>query len=446
MKLAVRTKLVLASVALAAVVAVAGGLYLEDVQATVFATLTSLVAALSMSWLASSLLKRRLGKLVSHTRDISRGEHDEKLLVAHDEKMLSGVAGSMVQLSEELSETVDALAKERNRFEAVLENMSEAVVAVDADHRITLVNRAAVELLELDVDPGGRPVVEVLRAPGLQTLLDAAEQGQRSSQEFDISATPPKRVLAQASPPQETVGVVVVMHDVTELRHLETMRRDFVANVSHELRTPVTIIRATAETLQEGAINEPEHAERFLDALIRNSQRLSRLISDLLDISRIEAGEYAIDLMDVALRDAVLRTTETVESQADDRHIEVTVDVDSDLCVQADKGALEQVMLNLIGNAVKYTGDGGRVEVRARADDGRVRIEVEDNGPGIATQHRDRIFERFYRVDSGRSREIGGTGLGLSIVKHLVTTMGGEVGYRPAKPRGSVFWFELSGC
>lgn len=410
------------------------------------ASLLGLAVAVFMSGLASHLLARTLRRLVNYARSISRGESGERPPLAESDDIVSGLTGSMTRLSDELSHTVDELARERDRFEAVLENMSEAVIAVDAARRITLVNRAAIELLELETDPVGRPVVEVVRVPGLQTLLDAAEEGEPSGEEFELSGSTTKRVLAQASPRQETVGTVVVMHDVTELRRLETMRRDFVANVSHELRTPVSIIRATAETLQKGALEDPKHAGRFLDALVRNSERLGRLISDLLDISRIEAGEYAVASQPVLMVDAARRAVDGVAAQAAERHIEVSVDIPGELCATADANALDQVLMNLVGNAVKYTNENTEVHIRGRQVDGQVVVEVDDNGPGIPVTHRDRIFERFYRVDSGRSREVGGTGLGLSIVKHLVTAMDGQVGYKAAQPRGSIFWFTLPSC
>jgi two-component system phosphate regulon sensor histidine kinase PhoR len=410
------------------------------------ASLLGLAVAIFMSVLASQLLARTLQKLVNYARAISFGESDQNPPLDENNEFVSGLAGSLNRLSDELSYTVDALARERDRFEAVLENMSEAVIAVDAERRVTLVNRAAVELLELQADPVGRPVLDLIRAPGLQDLLDAAAEGRQASEEFEVSVSTTKQVLAQASPHQEAVGTVVVMHDVTDLRRLETMRRDFVANVSHELRTPVSIIRATAETLQDGALEDPEHAPRFLDALIRNSERLGRLISDLLDISRVEAGEYTVDSQPLMLHEAAAHAVDAASAQAEDRRITLEADIDDRLCIRADANALEQVLSNLVQNAVKYTHEGGRVEIRGRQVDEEILVEIVDDGPGISPNHRDRIFERFYRVDSGRSREVGGTGLGLSIVKHLVTAMDGGVGYRPAEPRGSIFWFTLPSC
>ncbi len=446
MKLGIRAKLLLVSVALSAtagacVLAASNRLFVAGLGAAIV-----LVVGQLMSWMTTELLTRRFGNLVNEVRATSRGDASADFEAGSRDQTMRRLVGSMAELSDELSHTVDALARERDRFQAVLENMTEAVIAVDAERRITLVNRAAIELLELHSDPVGRPVVEVLRVPGFQKALEAAERGHQASEEFEITASLTKRVLAHASPRQESVGTVVVMHDVTELRRLETMRRDFVANVSHELRTPVSIIRATAETLDEGAIDDPKHARRFLDALIRNSERLGRLISDLLDISRIEAGEYALETSPVDLQTAAARAIESVASHADERDITLELDLDDELCLVADANALDQVLLNLVGNAVKYTRGGGRVVIRARSADDQVVVEVEDDGPGIPAQQRDRIFERFYRVDFGRSREVGGTGLGLSIVKHLVTSMDGQVGYKPATPRGSIFWFVLPGC
>ncbi|MFW5966012.1 MAG: sensor histidine kinase [Persicimonas sp.] len=448
MQLGMRAKMVLASLALAALVGLVAVVFVDDPHTILALCAAALATALLMSWLATKLLRGHLAGLVHHARDIARGESDEEMLVAPDDELLSGVAGSMMQLSEGLNATVDELARERNRLEAVLENMREAVVAVDTSERVTLINPAAIELLDLDpdIEPAGRPVVEILRTPAFQELLEEARSGERASREFELGSQSTRRVLAHASPPQRTVGTVVVMHDVTELRRLETVRRDFVANVSHELRTPVSVIRATAETLQDGAAEEPDHRDRFLDALVRNAERLSGLITDLLEISRVEAGQYGQRDEAIPVEAAVDYAFDAVADSAEERDIALSVDLEDDACVLGDRQALDQILLNLVSNAVKYTDRGGSVEVRSHNSEGRVRVEVVDDGPGIGHQHRDRIFERFYRVDEGRSREVGGTGLGLSIVKNLVATMGGDVGYEPAEPRGSKFWFELEAC
>ena len=235
----------------------------------------------------------------------------------------------------------------------------------------------------------------------------------------------------------------MVFLDVTDLRRLESIRRDFVSNVSHELRTPVSIIKANAETLLGGAMDDREAAQRFLKSLVVNTERLSNLISDLLDISRIEESQYELRSEEVSLNLSLRRAAAALETQAIEKGMTIRIDSDQDLSVLADAKALDQVMFNLVDNAVKYTPTGGKITLRTISSEETVTIEVEDDGPGVEPRYRQRLFERFFRVDKGRSREMGGTGLGLAIVKHLVTAMGGTVGMRPADDGGSVFWLEL---
>jgi two-component system phosphate regulon sensor histidine kinase PhoR len=251
------------------------------------------------------------------------------------------------------------------------------------------------------------------------------------------------RLVAQVAPARSGDGAMLLLQDVTSMRRLETIRRDFVANVSHELRTPVSIIRANAETLLSGALDDPRFAGKMVDAIHRNAERLARILADLLDLSRLEAGQYRIELNALALAPAIEQAAASVETAAAAKQIAVTADVAADLVAAADAKALDQILVNLIENAVKYTPPGGHVWITARSRGERVRIEVRDDGPGIAPKDRERIFERFYRVDPGRSRDLGGTGLGLSIVKHLVESLQGAIGVDPNHPAGSVFWVEL---
>jgi two-component system phosphate regulon sensor histidine kinase PhoR len=227
------------------------------------------------------------------------------------------------------------------------------------------------------------------------------------------------------------------------MRKLESMRRDFVANVSHELRTPVAVIRANAETLLAGAKDDPVMAPKLIDGLHRNAERLARILADLLDLSRLDAGQYRLELTSVPLRALAEQSLTAVEPQAAHRNVNGSIAVPPDLAVKADAQALDQILVNLVDNGVKYTRSEGNVWIEAKPDDDNVRIEVRDDGPGIAAKHRERVFERFYRADPSRSREAGGTGLGLSIVKHLVESMHGEVGVEPNTPTGSIFWLRL---
>lgn len=329
-----------------------------------------------------------------------------------------------------------------HELESVLESMDDGVIALDGKARIETVNRAAQRLLDIPEGCVGKSLKSVARLPDVHGLIGRAQQGEAGSVEFELPPGSGRFVHVRATH-QFDGGVVLVMRDVTEIRRLETVRRDFVANVSHELRTPVSIIRANAETLLDGALHDPEQARRFVEALQRNAERLGRLISDLLDISRIEAGKYPVTSTPTDLAALVRRVVEVVEAKSETTDVELVVRIRDGVDALADPKALEQVMINLVENAVKYTSPKGRVEVHASVEGPITRIEVRDDGPGIDEIHRPRIFERFYRVDTGRSREMGGTGLGLAIVKHLVEVMRGRVGVEPRDPRGSIFWVTL---
>ena len=233
------------------------------------------------------------------------------------------------------------------------------------------------------------------------------------------------------------------MNDVTRLRRLETMRRDFVANVSHELRTPTSVLRINAEALRDGAMADPVAGPKFVDALLRNAERLSDLIADLLHISRIESGQYILEPDSLLVSGVVLDVLDTISPLAIEKNITLTIDVPDGLQARIDRLALEHVLINLLQNGVKYTPEGGSVSLKVQEHENMLRFEIADDGPGIAEKHRSRIFERFYRVDKGRSKHMGGTGLGLAIVKHLVANMDGHVGLLPNEPKGSLFWVEL---
>ena len=396
----------------------------------VIAGFISLGVGVALSAAAAHYMSRTLRDLVDSAHALAGGIPQPGPL-----------AGSLKRLAQEIERTVAALASERARTAAVLEGMSEGVVALDRDSRVTLMNRAAHGLLGSGEDAVGRSLLELVRVPALDELV---RSGQPRTAEFELPATR-RRVLARLAP-QPGAGAILVLHDVTTLHRLETIRRDFVANASHELRTPVSVISANAETLCAGALDDRETAPKLVEAIHRNAVRLTSLINDLLDLSRLEAGSSRLELEPVALAPAAARAVEAVERTAERRAASISVSVPESLTGHADQGALQQVLVNLLTNAITHTPEGTTVVIAAApASGGRVRIEVRDNGPGIPPGHRQRIFERFYRIDPGRSRDVGGTGLGLSIVKHLVESMGGSVGVSANRPRGSVFWVELAG-
>ncbi len=363
---------------------------------------------------------------------------------------LNTQGGSIARLTAELQHTVHALAVERDRFQIVLKSMDEGVLAIDVEHRVTAANPAAHRMLAVSGELAGRDLMEVTRMPEFRQIAIQALAGEVTSTEITLDSQPPRILLVRARPQMgrsegQVDGVVVVLHDVTEVRKLETVRQDFVANVSHELRTPVSIIQAHTETLLDGAVDDVVQARRFLEPIGRSAERLGQLIADLLDISRIDRGKYEIDLCEIDLADVFSFVKESV-SKTGAVAPQLILKSETTCRVLADRGALEQVLINLVENAFKYGPGEGQVELVACEQGDRVRIEVRDEGPGIAEEHRARVFERFYRVDPGRSRHMGGTGLGLAIVKNLTEAMGGEVGVELRQPRGSIFWLSLPAC
>lgn len=396
------------------------------------------VIAFAMSALASWFLSRDVNRLLNRSREI-RADRTQRFEVKRLGDFTE-LAESVNGVLDDLAGTMTALSSQNDRMQAVLQGMNEPVLALDPEQTITLSNRASVELLGLSEPPLGRNLFEVLPSPELESLDFNNTNDGPHSVELELGSS---RLLAQTTTQRDGTGSVLVLHDITGIRRLEKMRRDFVANVSHELRTPVAVLAANAETLLDGALDEPRIAAKLVEAIHRQSDRLSSLVADLLDISRIEAGQYHLDVEPVSVRDLCLASVEAMERPASGRRVRLHLEASPTLWVLADPKATEQIVTNLLDNAIKYGAPGGNVFLRARAHGARIHFEVQDDGPGIDRKHHARLFERFYRVDKGRSRGMGGTGLGLSIVKHLVETMQGRVGYRAAIPRGSVFWFAL---
>ncbi len=407
------------------------------------AGLVGLALAVFISGVASHLASRPLRSLVRNARLWRSSGVTQRLPVSSDDE-LGRLAGSFNELVGELDQTLKNLAGERDRLETILEGMTEALLALDPDDRVTHVNRAAMELLSLSSSPVGQVLIEVLRVPALAELIERVHRERGASAESELSLPSSRTVLARAAAVKSTRGIILVMLDITEMRRLEKVRRDFVANVSHELRTPVAVIQANAETLLDGALTHPTRGPEFLSAIMRNAQRLARLVSDLLDLSRIESGNFTLEIQPTEVASAVQRAVESIRGLAARKRLTVDTKITDEFQVLADSGAFDQILTNLIVNAVKYTPDEGHVEIRAErapAADGAaaIHIDVCDDGTGIEPRHRARIFERFYRVDPGRSRDMGGTGLGLSIVKHLVVAMHGEIYVTDNPSGGSVF-------
>jgi two-component system phosphate regulon sensor histidine kinase PhoR len=332
-------------------------------------------------------------------------------------------------------------------LETVLEAMVEGVIAVDQDERILLANTAAIQVLDLKTfNVVGRRIWEVIRSPQIHDLIRStlADKEQRRL-EFTVPWTySTVAAIASRLPGNPCPGAVLVLHDVTDLRRLENLRRDFVSNVSHELKTPLAAITAYAETLLNGAIDDQNVSRMFVGRISEQSERLHTLIFDLLELARIESGEHMFHVGSTEINEVLRSSLDAHQAIAQTKQLNVITEFREDpLMAQADADGLRTIMDNLIGNAIKYSHPGGQITVRSfRSDDGVV-FEVEDNGVGIAKEFQARIFERFFRVDRARSREMGGTGLGLSIVKHLSNLFGGNVKVKSQLGQGSTFTVQL---
>ena len=398
----------------------------------------------------SLVISRKISRPIEQMRDTAQrfasGELNLRVPVPKQIE-LAELAEALNEMARQLQRRFETITKQRNESEAILSSMVEGVLAVDSNSHIVSVNQAAANFLGIDAKKAqGRNIEEAIRNPDLQKymqdILSEAEPG-----ETDIVLTgPPERIIrldgAGLTDSQgNRSGAVIVLSDMTRIRHLENLRRDFVANVSHELRTPITSIKGFVETLQEGAITEPKEAERFLRIIARHSDRLNAIVEDLLTLSSLEEGseQRKIAFEKRPVKPVLSSVIELSSVKAEEKKI--TIDLNCDKAIQARMNAalLEQAVLNLVDNAIKYSEPAGRIQIQVHKEDGMVTISIRDNGCGIAKKYQERIFERFYVVDKSRSRKLGGTGLGLAIVKHIAAVHGGHVTVDSSPGNGSTF-------
>ncbi|MCG3178130.1 MAG: Alkaline phosphatase synthesis sensor protein PhoR [Phycisphaerae bacterium] len=417
------------------------------------------IIGLIISLLAAGLalmVARKLGRPLEAVRDgavrFAQGHFMPHIRVPGQDEV-GEVAEAMNQMAAQLDEKIRSLARQRNEQQAVLASMVEGVVAVDQDARVISVNDAAAALMNVSVpELTGRPIGEAIRNVELERLLrQVLSSGQPAEAEIVIHEEADRimlahgTVLGEAEGAGPRFGAVAVLHDVTQLRRLENIRRDFVANVSHELKTPVTSIKGFVETLRDGAIRDPEKAQEFLSIMNRQADRLNAIIEDLLSLSRIEqeAEKHEIELKPGQIAPVLASAALACQSKADAKSIRIAIDAGPEPEAAINPRLLEQAVVNLIDNAIKYSNAGGAITVAARSANRDVLIEVADQGCGIDAEHLPRLFERFYRVDKARSRKLGGTGLGLAIVKHIVQAHHGWVAVQSTPGRGSTFTIHL---
>jgi two-component system phosphate regulon sensor histidine kinase PhoR len=404
------------------------------------ATLLALAFALLLSFAAAQLISNRLRRIVGFAERVAAGDLSARIAETGGDE-IAQVAMALDRTARRLEENFASVKESRSQLEALLNSMTDGVIAVSPDMHVLWANQAITGIVHRPPQIGA-PVIELIRHPDfLSTLKTALASRQR---EITIATSlSGRRSFSVTAEPLPDGGVVSVLHDISAIERVEKTRRDFIANVSHELRTPLTSIRGYAETLLETESLNDGNTRDFLQIIRRNAERMSRLTEDLLVLARVESGEAKLDLQPQSAQQLVTESVSSMLETAKDSDIEIVVTQVPDALVTADAYAIHQVFANLISNAIRYAAGGKKIEVGGEDQPGTVEFFVRDFGPGIASEHVPRIFERFYRVDKARSRETGGTGLGLAIVKHIVLNHGGAVRVQSSLGHGSTFYFSL---
>jgi two-component system phosphate regulon sensor histidine kinase PhoR len=439
----------------------------------VVVSLIILILGGAVSLMLSRGFSMRVERLKDFAGRVAAGDF-RPLELEDTEDELADLARALNETAARLAESIRTLTDERNRSSAILRSMAEGVAVIDARERVVFCNQAFAQILSVDAAASeDRPLLEVVRQADLVALARRALQsgehvqgdlvlGTVSPQNFGVTAAPITALDSQANgrassstaqstgngaprpPVPVQQGAVIVLHDISELRRLERVRQDFVANVSHEFKTPLTAIQGFAETLLTGALEDEKNNRRFLEIIRDHAVRLGRLTDDLLKLARIEAGKLELEFHRVDIADIIESCATTTLMRASRRNLSLDVSFPPALpAVRGDSSLLREVLQNLLDNAVQYTQPGGKITLSANAGDSEAIVTVADTGIGIPQAEKERIFERFYRVDAARSREVGGTGLGLSIAKHIVEAHGGRIWVDSSVGQGSQFHFSI---
>jgi len=406
----------------------------------------AVLAAMALAAALAAFTSRRLNRVVVFANAVAEGRFTARIAVGGKDE-IETVAQALNKTADKLEEGFSRLRESSRQLEAVLEAMEEGVIAMDADRRVLCTNKALRQMLGTEITPG-QTLEDAIHN---FEFVDVMDRAMRNSAVVtaDLHSGSPIRWLKMSCSPMPAPdgrlhGAVAVVHDVTDLERVEKIRKDFVANVSHELRTPLTSIQGYAETLLENDLVRDARSREFVEIIRKHAVRMAKLTADLLTLSRIELGRHEFRFAPIPASDVVHNAIQSVQQVAEARNVALTAEGISDQSwVTADSDAVQQVLVNLLDNALKYTSPGGEVKVSARQVKGWMEFRVSDTGVGIAAEHLPRLFERFYRVDKARSRELGGTGLGLSIVKHIVRAHGGDVRVESEPGRGSSFFFLL---
>jgi two-component system phosphate regulon sensor histidine kinase PhoR len=408
------------------------------------------VLAAILSLVVSRRISRPIEEIKKGAECFAQGDFECRLPVSGSEE-LGSLSETMNQMAIELQERINGMKAQRNELEAVLSSMVEGVIALNKEERVISINQAAADMFETNTSTAqGRSIQEVVRNSDLQNFVKNALSRAEPEERDIVLYSDGERIINGHSTVLHDaggnrIGALIVLNDVTRLRRLENIRRDFVANVSHEIKTPITAIKGFVETLRDGAIRNSKDAERFLAIIQKHVDRLDAIIEDLLSLSRIEEDVETeeIVLEEKRIKDVLLTAIQVCQVKAGPKNIRVELSCSEDLKAKIDPPLLEQAVVNLLDNAIKYSDAESEVQVEAKKIDREILINVRDKGCGIDKKHLSRLFERFYRVDKARSRKMGGTGLGLAIVKHITQAHGGHVTVESTPDRGSTFSLHL---
>jgi two-component system phosphate regulon sensor histidine kinase PhoR len=426
--------------------------YLDQVFASLNLSIFLIgIVAFVVCFIASTLIfnytYKNLSELENAVSSLAKGpikNKDKEILPLEGLDEFSSVARSITQVSEALKNQVRLIAKQRNQFGSVLDDLGEGVIVFNDSAEITYHNDQALRILNLKIDINNK-TLEELNIKAIGNLYDIASKKKKSNKEFeiDLGNGSTRWVLASMNQSNTAKQYILVVHDITQLRKLDSMRRDFISNVSHELRTPVSVIMANSETLLSGALDNKADAENFSKAILHNAERLSEMVSDLIDLSRIEYGELKLEFEKVNINQSILKALDAIKGLAAKKEISLNFDEYEDEFIRVDINAIDRILINLLDNAIKYSPNKSSVRITIEDKNSHIEINVIDSGKGIDDSDKVRIFGRFYRTAQARASDKTGSGLGLAIVKNLVHSLDGDVGVRNSNSGGCNFWFTV---
>jgi two-component system phosphate regulon sensor histidine kinase PhoR len=425
--------------------------YLESAAATLQVSVILLfvvvfIVSVFASLVAANYLYSNIQELAKAATNIAEGDYkkrDIRALPTQRVDEFGTVARSISQISEDLKSQIKMIAKQRDQFGLVLDDLGEGILVTNQQGDIVYNNEQSLIILNTkDLD---KQNISSLNLPAINYLFNRVTNKKRADIEFEIELQDKSTrwVLGSMNQSKTTGEYILVVHDITQLRQLNSMRRDFISNLSHELRTPVSVIMANSETLLNGALDNKKDAKIFAKAILHNSERLSSMVSDLIDLSRIEYGDLKLNIKGIDFNDFMESFLVSMKSVAKKRDIELKYNPDHQGLLSADTQALERIMNNLLDNAYKYSDEGTLVEVSTKDQGKMIKVMVADSGVGVSDEDQEHIFDRFYRTASARASDNKGSGLGLAIVKNLINSLNGEVGITPKKTSGSIFWFTI---